>query len=98
MLATPDAELFRRYAESRSEEAFGELVRRHRNLVYCAALRRTNDPQVAEDISQSVFAELSRRAGPLVRHATLTGWLYTTTRFSATTAISIYQREMARFK
>ena len=32
----PDAELLRRYAESRSEEAFAELVRHHLNLVYFA--------------------------------------------------------------
>lgn len=37
---TDDAELIRRYAEQRSEEAFAELVRRHLGLVYSAALRR----------------------------------------------------------
>ena len=29
----PDSELLRRYAETKSEEAFAELVRRHVNLV-----------------------------------------------------------------
>ena len=34
-----DAELLRRYSTERSEAAFTELVRRHGDLVYSAALR-----------------------------------------------------------
>ena len=34
-----DAELLRRYASEHSESAFTELIRRHVNLVYSAALR-----------------------------------------------------------
>jgi len=39
---TSDGELLRRYAESDSEDAFAELVRRHLDLVYSAALRQVN--------------------------------------------------------
>ena len=35
-----DSELLERYADSRCEEAFTELVRRHINFVYSAALRQ----------------------------------------------------------
>jgi len=37
-----DSSLLRRFVEQSAEDAFTELVRRHRNLVYFAALRQTN--------------------------------------------------------
>jgi hypothetical protein len=37
-----DCDLLRRYAETQSEDAFAELVRRHVNLVYSAAIRQVN--------------------------------------------------------
>jgi hypothetical protein len=37
-----DAELLRRYVNVRSQEAIAELVGRHVNLVYLAALRHLN--------------------------------------------------------
>ncbi|MCX6953862.1 MAG: sigma-70 family RNA polymerase sigma factor [Verrucomicrobia bacterium] len=88
----PDAELLRCYAESRSEEAFAEIVRRYLNLVYFTALRRTSDGHLAEDITQVVFTTLARQAASLARHPVLTGWLYTTTRFTAAKAVRTAQR------
>jgi RNA polymerase sigma factor (sigma-70 family) len=76
-----DAALLRRYAEDRSEGAFAELVRRHLDLVYGAAMRRTGgDPHRSSDISQQVFASLARHARRLSRHAVLEAWLHTATR------------------
>src|SRR5213594_3696712 len=76
-----DTDLLRRYAEERSEDAFTELVRRHVDLVYSAALREARgDASLAEDITQAVFAELGRKATSLVRHPALAGWLYTCVR------------------
>ena len=73
---TPDRELLRRYAESRSETAFAELVERHVHLVYSAALRQVNgDAHLAQDVAQIVFTDLARQAAPLSRRAVLTGWL-----------------------
>jgi RNA polymerase sigma factor (sigma-70 family) len=81
---TPDAELLRRYARTHSEDAFAELVRRHLNLVYSAALRQVNgDAHLAEDVAQTVFTDLARKASSLSRRATLTGWLYTSAHYAA---------------
>ena len=65
---TPDCELLRRFAETNSEDAFAELVQRHLNLVYSAALRQVNgDTHLAHDVAQTVFTDLARKAEPLSR-------------------------------
>ncbi len=82
-----DAELLRRYAETHSEPAFTEFVGRHLNLVYFTAVRGTGgDTALAQDVAQAVFAVAARRAPALIGHATLTGWLHTTTRHIAARA------------
>jgi RNA polymerase sigma factor (sigma-70 family) len=81
-MAEPDATLLRAFAEERSEAAFAELVRRYVDLVYAAARRQLNgDSHQTEEATQAVFAVLARRAGSLVRHQTIVGWLHTTTRW-----------------
>ncbi len=81
---TPDSELLGRYARTHSEDAFAELVRRHVNLVYSAALRQVNgDAHLAQDVAQTVFTDLARKAASLSRHTALTGWLYTSAHFAA---------------
>jgi RNA polymerase sigma factor (sigma-70 family) len=90
---TPDSELLRRYADTRSEEAFAELVQRHVNLVYSAALRQVNgDAHLAQDVAQTVFTDLARKAAPLSRRATLTGWLYTSAHFAAAKTVRAENR------
>ena len=81
---TPDSELLRRFAKTNSEDAFAELVRRHVNLVYSAALRQVNgDEHLAKDVAQMVFTDLARKASSLSRRENLTGWLYTSAHFAA---------------
>lgn len=92
-----DAELLRRYATDRSEDAFTELVQRHLSLVHQAALRRTNGQvQLAEEVAQSVFLKLAQNAAGLQQHAVLAGWLYVATRHAAATAMRTEQRRKAR--
>jgi RNA polymerase sigma factor (sigma-70 family) len=92
-----DAELLRRYADEKSEAAFADLVRRHLDLVYSAALRRLGgDAHAAADVAQQVFATLARDAGKLSRHGVLTAWLYTATRNAAIDHIRSEQRRHAR--
>ena len=62
-MGVTDSELLSRYARQHVEDAFAELVRRHVGLVYSAALRQAHSPQLAEEVSQSVFTDLSRNAG-----------------------------------
>ena len=55
MQEVADMELLREYVHRNSDEAFATLVTRHVNLVYSAALRKTGDPNAAEEIIQAVF-------------------------------------------
>jgi len=92
-----DATLLRRYVEERSEAAFAELVRRHLDRVYSAALRRVGgDGPLAEDVTQTVFAALAQRAAALARHPHLSGWLYLTTRNAAANVVRHERRRKAR--
>lgn len=92
-----DGELLRRYAEAGSEESFTELVRRHVDLVYSAALRQVNgDSHLAQDVAQSVFTDLARKARPLSHRPILTGWLYTSTRFATARAVRSNRRRHTR--
>jgi RNA polymerase sigma factor (sigma-70 family) len=92
-----DAELLRRYAEDRSEEAFAELVRRRVNFVYSAARRQAGgDSHLAEDITQEVFSDLARQARALCRRPAVMGWLYTATRFAAAKRVRTEQRRRRR--
>lgn len=91
-----DTELLRRYAESRSEEAFAELVQRRIGLVYSVALRRTRSPQRAEDVAQTVFADLARKAAVLSRRPALAGWLYRSAHFAAATLMRGERNRTAR--
>jgi RNA polymerase sigma factor (sigma-70 family) len=79
-----DTEMLRQYVEERSEGAFADLVREHLNLVYSAALREMNgDTALAEDLSQAVFTDLAHKAGQLLSHPSLAGWLYLSVRRKA---------------
>jgi len=93
-----DAELLIDYAKRNSEAAFTELVARYIPLVHSAALRLVNgDLHLAQDVTQTVFSDLARKALTIAKEISargevLPGWLYTITRFAAATAIRTNQR------
>ncbi len=93
---TTDSELLRQYAVQGDDAAFAQVVRRHTDLVYSAALRVARDAALAEDVTQIVFTKLARAARTLGGYQTLVGWLHTTTRHTAINAIRGEARRRAR--
>jgi DNA-directed RNA polymerase specialized sigma24 family protein len=91
-----DQQLLRAYAEHRSEEAFAELVRRHVDLVYSAALRTVCDAHQAEDVTQSTFLALARESARLANRSVLSGWLYTAAHHLAAKVVRSDVRRRAR--
>jgi RNA polymerase sigma factor (sigma-70 family) len=92
-----DNELLREYCTDRSETAFAELVRRHADLAYGAAVRQlNNDTDLARDVTQVVFADLARKAVSVLEHRSIAGWLYTSARFAAAKLARSEQRRKTR--
>ena len=93
-----DAQLLRAYAETRSDVAFNELVRRHVDFVYSAARRMVCDPHLAEDVTQDVFVALAASAGQLIHRPVLSGWLHRTAQNIAAQTVRTIERRRAREK
>jgi len=91
-----DIELLQQFVRERAQDAFAELVRRHLDLVYSAALRQVRSPQLAEEIAQSVFADLARDAARLRPDTVLAAWLHAVTRRTAVDAIRRETRRRLR--
>ena len=73
---TDSRKLLTEYVERGSEPAFRELVARYIDLVYSAAVRLTEgDTHEAEDVAQTVFADLARLAPGMSGEVMLGGWL-----------------------
>jgi RNA polymerase sigma factor (sigma-70 family) len=81
-----DKQLLMNYAGRHDDAAFGEIVRRYRDLVYSAAQRQVNAADAAE-VAQSVFIDLTNKAesvaARLSGESALAGWLHRATRFAA---------------
>ena len=92
-----DRELLQCYVQERSEKAFTELVQRHVNLVYGAALRQLcGNVSLAEDVTQSVFTTLAAKAAALSKRPHLSAWIYTTTRFTVSHTVRTERRRQTR--
>jgi RNA polymerase sigma factor (sigma-70 family) len=94
---TDSRTLLAEYVKDGSEPAFRELVRRYLDLVYSAAARLVQDERhLAEDVAQTVFADLARLARSLPRDMLLGGWLHRHTCFVAATLLRGERRRRAR--
>jgi len=91
-----DQQLLRDYLARRSDAAFAELVRRHVDLVYSAALRMVCDAHLAKDVTQGAFVALAQNARQLAEHPVLTGWLHRTAQNLAANAVRSDVRRRAR--
>jgi RNA polymerase sigma factor (sigma-70 family) len=72
------------YVTNASEPAFRELVTRYLDLVYSTAVRLVSgDTHRAQDVAQTVFIDLARKAPSLPNDVMLGGWLHRHTCFVA---------------
>ncbi len=88
----PSALLEAFVASGRDERAFARLVENLGGLVYSSALRRAGNSQLAEEITQNVFAIMARKAESLRRHPSLTAWALETTRLQSASAMRSEKR------
>jgi RNA polymerase sigma factor (sigma-70 family) len=94
-----DSTLLRRYAEDRSNAAFTELVGRHLDFVFSAAMREVRgDFARAQDVTQNVFTALARKASFLHQRTTLVGWLHISVHHAAAELMRSEQRRQKREK
>lgn len=88
-----DIEQLRQFATRNSEEAFRAVVEKHVDFVYSVALRQLGDTHAAEEVAQTVFIDLARKAAALPAETVLSGWLFRAARF---TAAKIVRSELRR--
>jgi RNA polymerase sigma factor (sigma-70 family) len=100
MQARADAHLLRDYVNQGSEAAFGEIVARYTDLIYSTVLRQTRSSDLAEEIAQSVFTDLARKAPLLARKldpdGTIVGWVYRSSRFALSKQLRAAHRRRIR--
>src|SRR5437868_4467587 len=91
-----DWQLLQEWSERGSDEAFRSLVERHLNLVFSVARRSVPTMSQAEEVTQTVFVILARKAARLSPSTVLAGWLYRTTRFVAMEMLRTESRQQSR--
>jgi RNA polymerase sigma-70 factor (ECF subfamily) len=69
-----DLELVR--AATEDLDAFGELIRRHQDFVYGAAMRVVRNPSIAEELAQDTFLRAFRALDGFRGDSQVRSWLY----------------------
>jgi DNA-directed RNA polymerase specialized sigma24 family protein len=94
---TDSQTLLAEYARTGSEAAFQRLVALYLDLVYSVAIRLVGgNPNMAEDVAQTVFIDLARMAKGLSGEVRLGGWLHRHTCFVASKAMRGERRRQTR--
>jgi RNA polymerase sigma-70 factor (ECF subfamily) len=75
LTAASDRELLDRHREG-DPDAFGEIVRRHRDRMWAVALRTLGDPEEAADAVQDALVSAYRAAGAFRGDSAITTWLH----------------------
>jgi RNA polymerase sigma-70 factor, ECF subfamily len=75
VLESTDAELLHRYAAG-DDEAFAQLVRRHKDRLWAVALRTMRNPEEAADALQEALISAARRASQYRGDAAVLTWLH----------------------
>ena len=70
-------------------EAYGELIRRHQDFVYGAALRILRNPAMAQDIAQDAFVRAYKALPDFRGQSAVRSWLY---RIATNLALNAVQR------
>lgn len=70
-----DVTLMRRHVEG-DPDAFGEIVRRHRDRLWAVAIRTLGNPEDAADALQDALVNAFRRAGSFRAESAVTTWLH----------------------
>jgi RNA polymerase sigma-70 factor (ECF subfamily) len=89
---TRDSELLARYVRDGAQDAFGELVATHLDVVYASARRQMGSAAEADDITQVVFLILTKRAATLRTDVILPAWLLTATWYACQNALRKQRR------
>src|SRR5262245_8955110 len=74
-----DFELLRAFVRQGDQAAFADLVRRHINLVFGTALRKLEDEEASQEVTQDVFLALAEKAWRFAPDDSIPAWLYKTT-------------------
>ncbi len=70
-------------------DAFGEVIRRHQDFVYGAALRIVRNPVMAQDLAQEAFVRAHKALPGFRGQAQVRSWLY---RIATNLALNAVQR------
>jgi RNA polymerase sigma factor (sigma-70 family) len=86
----------REFARSGSPDAFRLIVQAHADAVYSQSLRELRDRTLAEEVSQTVFLTLAKKARGLPERTPLAAWLFKATRYCCATTRRSEARRLKR--
>ena len=93
---TPDGILLQQFVSSADQDSFSQIVARHTPMILGTASRVLGDHSEAEDVSQTTFLVLARKAHYLKGYRSVAGWLHRVARQMALDILRARQRRQQR--